>query len=164
MHSQPAPSDRLSDCQTVRLSDCQTVRLRSISFHLFSPRFTSTSRPLSILLAPSHPRLSVGRGDKVALISNNRVEWAVAFYAVAGLGGSVVPMYEAQMEKDWRYIVQDSGAKLILAANEAIYQQVVLTHLPACDEGWDCTVLIAWSGLIALLCCRLMCAVCTAVA
>ena len=39
----------------------------------------------------------IGRGDKVALISNNRVEWAVAFYAVASVGGSIVPMYEAQV-------------------------------------------------------------------
>jgi hypothetical protein len=33
--------------------------------------------------------LKIGRGDKVALISNNRVEWAVAFYAVNGVGGQV---------------------------------------------------------------------------
>lgn len=26
----------------------------------------------------------IGPGDKVAIISNNRVEWAVAFYAVTG--------------------------------------------------------------------------------
>lgn len=28
--------------------------------------------------------------------------------------------YEAQLEKDWRFIVEDSEAKLILAANERI--------------------------------------------
>jgi acyl-CoA synthetase (AMP-forming)/AMP-acid ligase II len=43
----------------------------------------------------------IGKGDKVALISNNRVEWAVAFYAVASVGGSVVPMYEAQVSSRW---------------------------------------------------------------
>ena len=42
-----------------------------------------------------------------------------------GVGGSIVPMYEAQMEKDWRYIITDSNSKLIIAANEAIYQKVV---------------------------------------
>ena len=66
----------------------------------------------------------IGKGDKVALISNNRVGWAVAFYGTAGVGASIVPMYEAQMEKDWRYIITDSDTKLILAANEAIYQKV----------------------------------------
>ena len=34
----------------------------------------------------------IGKNDKVALISNNRIEWAVAFYAVAGVGGQLVPM------------------------------------------------------------------------
>jgi len=40
-------------------------------------------------------------------ISNNRVEWAVIFYATASVGGALVPMYEAQMEKDWKYIISD---------------------------------------------------------
>ena len=31
----------------------------------------------------------IGKNDKVALISNNRVEWAVAFYEVNGVGGQV---------------------------------------------------------------------------
>ena len=31
-------------------------------------------------------------GDKVALISNNRLEWAVSMYAVLSLGAQIVPM------------------------------------------------------------------------
>ena len=34
----------------------------------------------------------IGKNDKVGVISNNRVEWAVAMYAVASLGGQLVPM------------------------------------------------------------------------
>lgn len=34
----------------------------------------------------------IGKDDKVALISNNRVEWAVTKYATVSLGGQVVPM------------------------------------------------------------------------
>jgi hypothetical protein len=34
----------------------------------------------------------VGKDTKVALISNNREEWAVTMYAVASLGGQLVPM------------------------------------------------------------------------
>ena len=33
-------------------------------------------------------------------------------------------MYEAQLEKDWRYIVVDSEAKLIIAASDKIYDVV----------------------------------------
>src|SRR5579863_3093666 len=51
--------------------------------------------------------LGVGKGDRVALISNNRVEWAVCAYATYTLGGAVVPMYEAQLAKDWEFIAND---------------------------------------------------------
>lgn len=66
----------------------------------------------------------IERGDKVTLISNNRVEWAVAMYAVTGLGAALVPMYEAQLEKDWKYIIEDSDAKLALVATDKIYDKV----------------------------------------
>ena len=33
-------------------------------------------------------------------------------------------MYEAQLEKDWRYIVIDSEAKMIIAASDKIYDVV----------------------------------------
>lgn len=66
----------------------------------------------------------VGVNDKVALICNNRVEWAVAYFGIMGVGAQIVPMYEAQAEKDWRYILHDSEAKLVLVANESIYNKV----------------------------------------
>jgi len=67
--------------------------------------------------------LGVGKGDKVAVIANNRVEWAVAAYATYGLGAQYVPMYEAQLPKEWKYILEDCGAKVLLAANQTIYDQ-----------------------------------------
>ena len=62
----------------------------------------------------------LGRGDRVAVISRNRVEWAVGCYAVAGLGGVYVPMYEAQAESDWRHILADSGARACLMSGGAV--------------------------------------------
>ena len=65
----------------------------------------------------------IGRGDKVACIANNRVEWAVCCYAVFGLGAVWVPMYEAQLDKEWRFILEDCSAKALLVANQPIYQK-----------------------------------------
>lgn len=31
--------------------------------------------------------------------------------------------YEAQLEKDWKYILEDSDAKLLITATEAIYEK-----------------------------------------
>src|SRR3954463_2772308 len=55
--------------------------------------------------------LGISRGDKVGIISNNRLEWAVVAYASYGLGAAYVPMYESQLEKDWEYVVRDSELK-----------------------------------------------------
>ena len=66
----------------------------------------------------------IGVNDKVALICNNRLEWAVAYFGIMGVGAQIVPMYEAQAEKDWRYIIHDSEAKLVLVANESIFEKV----------------------------------------
>jgi long-chain acyl-CoA synthetase len=66
----------------------------------------------------------VERGDRVAVISNNRLEWAVGAYATYGCGATYVPMYEAMLDKDWKYILQDCGAKVCLVANDAIEKRV----------------------------------------
>ncbi len=68
--------------------------------------------------------LGVGHGDRVAAISDNRVEWAVGAYATYSLGAAWVPMYEAQTQKDWAYILKDSGAKVLFAATDGIRAQV----------------------------------------
>ncbi len=64
--------------------------------------------------------LGLEKGERVALISNNRVEWAVSAYATYTLGGCIVPMYEKQNEDDWAYILQDSQARILLVANDEI--------------------------------------------
>ncbi len=69
-------------------------------------------------------QLGVGRGDAVAVISNNRVEWAVGAYATYGREARYVPMYEKQSAKDWAFILQDSGAKVVLVANQEIAEIV----------------------------------------
>jgi len=68
--------------------------------------------------------LGVGKGDRVAIISDNRAEWAVGAYATYTLGAGWVPMYEAQTQKDWLFILGDSGAKVVFAATDGIRAQI----------------------------------------
>jgi long-chain acyl-CoA synthetase len=68
--------------------------------------------------------LGVGAGDKVGMIANNRVEWAVAAYATYGLGAAFVPMYEAQKADEWRFILDDCGAKVAIGATPDIYKKL----------------------------------------
>jgi fatty-acyl-CoA synthase len=67
--------------------------------------------------------LGIKAGDRVAIIANNRVEWAVAAYATYSLGGCFVPMYEQQHADDWKFIINDSGAKLLIVATRKIAEQ-----------------------------------------
>jgi long-chain acyl-CoA synthetase len=77
--------------------------------------------------------LGVGAGDRVAIIANNRVEWAVLAYATYGLGGAYVPMYEAQLPKEWEFIIKDCDAKIAVCATDAITDKVK-TFLESCPK------------------------------
>jgi long-chain acyl-CoA synthetase len=69
-------------------------------------------------------QLGIGPGDTVAMIAANREEWAIAAYATYGLGGRFCPMYESQLEKDWEYILSDSGARVLMVSTYPIYDAV----------------------------------------
>jgi long-chain acyl-CoA synthetase len=67
--------------------------------------------------------LGVTKGDRVAIISNNRIEWAVTAYACYGLGAALVPMYEAQQPKEWAFICDDCSAVAVIAGTAEIYEK-----------------------------------------
>jgi len=67
--------------------------------------------------------LGVKRGDRVAIIANNRVEWAVAAYACYGLGAALVPMYEAQLPREWAFIINDCEAVAVITATPEIHDK-----------------------------------------
>ena len=83
--------------------------------------------------------IGVHKGDAVAIIANNRVEWAVAAYGTYGLGGVFVPMYEAQQVKEWEFILKDCDAKLLFVSSKAILDKALplLDKLPKL-EGIVC--------------------------
>jgi long-chain acyl-CoA synthetase len=78
-------------------------------------------------------KLGLQRGDNLCIVSNNRVEWAVIAYACYGLGVSIVPMYEAQLPKEWAFIANDCGAVAFVAATKEIAgkTQKVLEDAPS---------------------------------
>ncbi len=91
--------------------------------------------------------LGLKRGDRVAVIANNRPEWAIAAYACFGLGVAFVPMYEAQLPKDWEFIVKDCEAKALVVATDAIAEKTKdfigtipgLTHIISLDPATKST-------------------------
>ncbi len=89
-------------------------------------------------------RIGVGPGDRVCLVSNNRIQWAAVAYATYGRGAVLVPMYEAQPPAEWKFILGDSGAKVAFASTDEIHAQLAQfrQQLPALDRvlGFDLPV------------------------
>lgn len=75
--------------------------------------------------------LGVEEYSKVAIIANNRWEWATIAAATYSLNAVLVPMYEAQLPSDWTYILNDSGAHAVFCATQEIFDKVQNEVLPS---------------------------------
>ena len=71
-------------------------------------------RTLSLGLAD----LGVRPGDRVALVSDSRPEWVIADLAILTAGGVTVPIYPTLPAAPAGYILADSGAEVVIVADE----------------------------------------------
>lgn len=68
--------------------------------------------------------LGVERGDRVAILSDNRPEWIIADLAAQAAGAASVPIYPTLPEPQVAYILQDSGAKAVIASDAKQLQKI----------------------------------------
>src|SRR5215468_6850097 len=68
--------------------------------------------------------LDVRAGDRVGILSENRVEWTIADLAVINCGAADVPIYATQAPKQVAYILNDAGAEVLFISNQAQYDRV----------------------------------------
>jgi long-chain acyl-CoA synthetase len=61
----------------------------------------------------------IGRGDRVAILAENRVDWLLADFGILYAGGVVVPMYATTADDQLGFILSDSDAKLVFVADDA---------------------------------------------
>jgi len=90
--------------------------------------------------------IGVRESGKVAIISNNRWEWATVAAAAYSINAAVTPMYEAQLPCDWQYILNDSGSSALFCATQEIYDQVQKEVLPSTPAVKACLCLDAPLG------------------
>ncbi|MDT7540284.1 MAG: long-chain acyl-CoA synthetase [Acidobacteriota bacterium] len=74
--------------------------------------------------------IGVKRGDRVALLSENRPEWSMADLAILSLGAVNVPIYTTQAVEQVRFIISDAGARVLFVSNKKIFR-----HARAGIEG-----------------------------
>jgi long-chain acyl-CoA synthetase len=69
--------------------------------------------------------LGLNRGDRVALVSENRPEWMIADLAIISAGGITVPAYTTHQVEDHRYLLANSGARAAIVSTAALAQRVI---------------------------------------
>jgi long-chain acyl-CoA synthetase len=77
--------------------------------------------------------LGVGPGDRIAILSENRPEWAIADYASLLVRAADVPVYPTLPARQIEYILRDSGAAAICVSTAAQLAKVreIRSQLPA---------------------------------
>ena len=63
--------------------------------------------------------LGIKRGDRVAILSENRPEWAIADYACLTIGVTDVPIYPTLPADQIAYILKDAGTVAVFVSNAA---------------------------------------------
>jgi long-chain acyl-CoA synthetase len=108
-------------------------------------------RPLSFgevgrqtsLLARGLIDLGVGRGDRVALVAENRPEWLIADHAIMAAGGITVPAFTTNTAADNLHVLMNSGARGAIISGKAIARR----FLPAALESPELHFIISMEPL-----------------
>jgi long-chain acyl-CoA synthetase len=66
--------------------------------------------------------LGVKRGDRIAIISENRPEWSLVDLAILSLGAVNVPIYTTQAVEQIRFILENSGARFLFISGKKIWK------------------------------------------
>ncbi len=66
--------------------------------------------------------LGVKAGDRVAIISENRPEWSFVDLAILSLRAVNVPIYTTQAVDQIRFILENSGAKMLFISGKKLWQ------------------------------------------
>jgi long-chain acyl-CoA synthetase len=98
--------------------DALNHRTDGVWQHITAETFIKRVRAVALALS----ELGVRAGDRVALISENRPEWSIVDLAILSLGAVNVPIYITQAVEQVRYILSDSGARIIFVSGRKVFR------------------------------------------
>ncbi len=110
-------------------------------------------------LARGLTSLGVARGDRVALVAENRPEWVIADFAIMSAGAISVPAYVTNTVDDHRHVFATSGAaavivsrpplsaRVLAAANQAETVHSVIAIEPAAGQA-SAVDLLSWNDVL----------------
>jgi long-chain acyl-CoA synthetase len=89
----------------------ETGAWHSISSSEFRRKVAATAKALH--------QWGIRKGDRIAILSENRPEWAIADFAILLLGAVTVPVYSTLTPEQTAHTLGDSGATAIFVSSEA---------------------------------------------
>jgi long-chain acyl-CoA synthetase len=72
--------------------------------------------------------LGIREGDRVAILSENRVEWAICDCAAQSMGSIVVPIYPSSAPAQVETLLQDSGARLVFVSSIELLEKLIVSR------------------------------------
>ncbi|MDE0015688.1 MAG: long-chain fatty acid--CoA ligase [Candidatus Poribacteria bacterium] len=80
--------------------------------------------------------LGVEKNDRVAILSENRPEWAITDFGSLKVGAVTVPMFSTLTAAQVGYILKDSGAKIICVSTEKQLEKVraIRAEVPTLEQ------------------------------
>ncbi|VEF48138.1 acyl-CoA synthetase [Bacillus freudenreichii] len=87
------------------------------------------SQKIDMMAAILSNRLSLQKGDRVAILSQNREEYIISYFAIAQLGLIAVPLNIRLSTQELAFQIKDSGSKVILYEKELEEQFFELSTL-----------------------------------
>jgi len=106
-------------------------------------------------LAATLSSWGIAKGDRVAILAENRWEWAVADFAVLALGAIDVPLYATLTARQVAGMLADSGARIVFVSTAQQYEKVAalrdetaIEKIVIMDQVPDLTQAIAFADLM----------------
>ena len=98
----------------------------------------------------------IRKGDRVAILSENRWEWAVADFACLAIGAADVPVYPNLLADQIVPLLVDSGSRVLFVSTRAQYDKIAphraataLAHIVLMDDDPTAAGAESFSSLIA---------------
>jgi long-chain acyl-CoA synthetase len=79
-------------------------------------------------LAEAFTSWGIRRGDRIAILGENRWEWAIADFAALALGAVDVPIYPTLTAEQIAVLLADSGARIAVVSTRAQYEKLAQTR------------------------------------
>ncbi|HEY3269524.1 MAG TPA: long-chain fatty acid--CoA ligase [Armatimonadota bacterium] len=137
----PAPKAALSPGTTTLNQSFQNTVTRVPNRPALSHKLSGLFRPMTYAelagevqtVASALMALGIGKGDRVAILAENGVDWARVDLALLSIGAATVPIYSTLPANQVAYILQDSGSRIVFTGDNAQLAKIVAVRAECPD-------------------------------